>query len=674
MLIGVLLGAAVQTATSTGDLPDRASAIIVTGERVRRTLVETDSSVEVVTKRQITGASAHQIDQILEMIPNVQISSGGDGPTIRGQDTTGPTRDLPAFLGGTRPRTTLIVDGRAVSFNEFVFGAAPLWDVERVEVFRTPQTTTQGHNSIAGAIFVTTQDPSFTSQYRIRAIVGDLRTRQLSATASAPIIAGQLAWRASGDYRASRSSSRIADVVVGANPNHDRYGLVRLKMLATPSALPGARVELGYAHTESKSPQIEGIRPPFRARRDPSDGYGTFHTAVDSATASFAFDDTAGFALNAVLTAGYSRVRRFAPAGLGVTRIRSRDWSGEAVANWTTRNDIKVVGGVSHYHAGLHQFIDLSQLAGAGVFSDRQDSTGFFGEATWTFLPRATLTTGVRYQRDRQVRLGALGTRTGSIPLDYERSFKAWLPKLSLAFDPSPEVRAGLLVQRAYNPGGTTLRFDTAAQDNFDAEKLWDFEFFARVSLLSDKLRLSGNSFYYDQRNAQRANPITIIAPTGAIVTFADLFNVRKARSYGLEANAEWAATGRLSIKGGLGLLRTRILNAGPAHAFSGKEFQRSPHLSASVAVDWRPVDQFRFSAQLSHNSGYFSDDLETASRRIGGWTKFDARAQWNAGNFSVFGYVRNVFDRFYLTYLLSSTLATAGDPREFGLGAEASF
>ena len=649
-------------------------SIVVTGERVKRTTRATASSVEVVTRRQIEGASADRVEQILELIPNVQISSGGEGPTIRGQDTTGPTRDLPAFLGGTRPRTTLIVDGRAVSFNEFVFGTSPLWDVERIEVFRTPQTTTQGRNSIAGAIFVTTADPSFTPEYRVRGIVGDARTRQLSVAASGALVPGQVAWRLAGDYRASRSSSRIADVVAGANPNRDRYGLLRFKLLATPTALPGARVELSVAHTQSKSPQVEGVRAPFRARRDPVDGYGTFHTNVDSATASFAYDDGGGLGLSAVLTGGDSRARRFAPVGLGVSQIRSRDWSGEAVANWTPDSSVKLVGGLSHYHAGLRQFIDLSQLSGVGEFRDRQDSSGLFGEANWTLLPKATLTTGLRYQRDRQVRTGALGTRTGGIPLDYERTFEAWLPKLSLAYDFSRQVRAGVLVQRAYNPGGTTLRFDTGAADNFDPEKLWDFELFARASMLGDALQLSGNLFYYDQRDAQRANPIAIVAPTGALVTFADLFNVPKARSYGLEASVDWRATRRLSARAGLGLLRTRITDAGTARAFDGKEFQRSPRLSASVAVDWRPVDRLRLTAQVRHNSGYFSDDLETSSRRVDGWTKLDARAEWDTGRFRLFGYARNVFDKFYLTYLFGPTFGTAGDPRELGVGIEAAF
>lgn len=169
MFAHLIAAALAQTAAQPA--PDEAKAakpdeIVITGERVPRTLRDTASSVEVVTRAEIERASADRIEQILELVPNVQVSSGGEGPTIRGQDTTGASRDLYAFLGGTRPRTTMIVDGRAVTFNEFIFGASPLWDVERVEVFRTPQTTTQGRNSIAGAIFVTTADPTFVSTLR----------------------------------------------------------------------------------------------------------------------------------------------------------------------------------------------------------------------------------------------------------------------------------------------------------------------------------------------------------------------------------------------------------------------------------------------------------------------------------------------------------------------------
>lgn len=118
------------------------------------------SSVVVASQREIEAGTADRVDQLLAMVPKVLLGNGSKGPAIRVQDTTGALQALPAFMGGNRPCTTLIIDRRRDTYNEFVFGAAPVWDVNRVEVFRSPQTTTQGQNSIAGAIFVYSNDPT----------------------------------------------------------------------------------------------------------------------------------------------------------------------------------------------------------------------------------------------------------------------------------------------------------------------------------------------------------------------------------------------------------------------------------------------------------------------------------------------------------------------------------
>ena len=669
MVVGVMLLAVAQSAAqSESPLSD----IVITGERTHRSLRDTTSSVEVFDRQRIEATSADRIEQVLNLIPNVQMSSGGEGPTIRGEDTTGPSRDLYAFLGGTRPRTTLIVDGRAVTFNEFVYGISPLWDVDRIEVFRSPQTITQGRNSIAGAIFINTADPAFFPEYAARAIVGSARTRQFSASATGPLLPGQLAWRVAGDYRYSATSSRIADNIVGTNPNHDEYGLLRVKLLATPSAIPSSRVELVYSHSQSQMPQIEGVRAPFAKRRDPFAIYGTFRSNVDSLTADARY---AGeyLSVDAIVSAGDTHFRRFAPTGLGETQIHSRDWSAESVWNWTATDRLKLTGGVSHYGSAFRQVINLSLLTGVGRFHDRQTSGGGFGEANWTVAEGATLTGGVRYQEDNQRRIGTLGGNGRPISLDFDKTFRAWLPKLSFAYEPISALRVGALVQRAYNPGGTTLRFDTAAADDFGAEFLWDYELFARAALFGDAVRLSGNFFYYDQHDAQRAEPITITAK-GQQVTFANLFNVPRAHSYGAEASAEWRASSRLSLRAGIGILRTRVDDAGEVPAFNGVQFQRSPRFSASAAMEWQPAKRLLLSAQLHHNSGYFSDESNTLARRVGGWTSVDARAEWTGNHFRLFGYVRNVFDKFYLTYLFAPTSGTAGDPREFGMGIETQF
>ena len=52
--------------------------------------------------------------------------------------------------------------------------------------------------------------------------------------------------------------------MVGANPNNDDYGVIRVKLLAEPKALPGMRLLTTYTHVDSTMPQIEGVRVPVR--------------------------------------------------------------------------------------------------------------------------------------------------------------------------------------------------------------------------------------------------------------------------------------------------------------------------------------------------------------------------------------------------------------------------
>jgi outer membrane receptor protein involved in Fe transport len=674
--IAVLPGAqAIDARSPPSARIDDAAAIVVTGERVRRSVHDTASSVAVIGRKEIEAAGASQLNQILALVPNVQLGNGSQGPAIRGQDTTGPLYALPAFLGGNRPRTTIVVDGRPVTYNEFVFGPAPLWDVERIEVYRSPQTTTQGQNSIAGAIFVFSEDPAFEPEAKMRLIGGDYRTGQLSFAASAPL-SRHVAARVVGDLRYSRTTSRITDDIAGAEPNHEAVGLVRAKLLVQPGPSDGSRLLVTLVHSLSQAPQTVGVSAPFRERADTAPNYGVFRVRADSVTAAFRRPLGAELTVNVQASAGDTSARRFAFPGFGEAQNDGTDWSSEAVVNWNPRAKLSGVAGLSHAHNRLRQRIDLSLLSGlTGGFDDWQDGTGLFGEVTVGAVPRMVLTAGVRYQQDRQKRLGGLVTDSFSVPIDYIGRFHAWLPKLSLAYDLSPAWRVGILVQKAYNPGGTTIRFDTAQPDTFAAEALWDTELFARGSVAGDRLLLSANVFNYAMRNAQRAEPIIITTPTGRRAGFANLFNVPRAYSRGLEAEAGWRAGSRLTLRGSIGLLETRISATDAESAiYQDHQFDRSPHFTGAVAIDWRPLPALRLSAQLRHHDSYFSDNANKPQLRVDGATIADVRAEYGAGRFSVFLQGHNVFDQFAMLSLATATSGEAEDPRRLSAGIEARF
>lgn len=649
--------------------------IVVTGERTSRSLRETPSSVEVFTADMLGNEpGADRLDQILEQVPNVQLGHGGQGPTIRGQDTTGVLQDLPAFLGGTKPRVTLQVDGRAVGYQEFTFGVAPLWDVQQIEVFRSPQTTTQGRNSIAGAIFVHTKDPTYDWEASGRLLAGSIKTRQFSAVASGPLVEQQLAFRLSADFRRSGTTVEFAKRLLDADPNEDRFGLIRFKLLAEPKALPGVRLEASYAHTQSRTPSTETVHAPFRDRRNPGTS-PVFDTNVDALTGlvEFALNDTLTTATT--MSHGKSRSQRFATPGLGEAVTHIRDWSTEPIIRWQPDGPIRLLGGVHHLRTKLDQLINLTAVIGNGEFHDRQRSTGLFGEASFKPIPRLSITAGIRYQTDRQDRRGQLGDTGFVLPIDFDESSHAWLPKISVAYDLTNDITAGLLVQRAYNPGGVALNFDTGEQEVFDVERLWSYELFARAAFANGRVRLSTNLFYNDFRDAQRSRTRAFTVPGGATAFWAEIDNVPKAETYGLEASLDWQVGERLRVRSGIGLLGTKIVDAGSSGiAVDGNDFQRAPKFTGSTSIDWRPLDRLRLTGSLRHNSPYYSDDANSPSRRIGKATKIDARASYEVSGITLFGYARNLLDNFYMTYLFSRTVGIAVDPREVGIGIEAKF
>lgn len=675
-LLACVAQSAILPPSSTTDLsPD----IVVTGERVPRRLRDTASSVVVIGKEEIEASSIDRIDQLLASTPNIQEGSGEEGPAIRGQDSTGALRNLFAFLGGTRPRVTIQVDGRPISYYEYVNSSTPLWDVERVEIFRSPQTTTQGRNSIAGSMFVETSDPTFAWEASGRLIAGDFHTRQASAVISGPLIADQLAVRVTGDGRLSRMASDMADGIPGADIDRDDYGSARIKLLFTPSAIPDLRMETSYVHLQAQSPQFEAVAAPFERRQYPVplQMNGIHRVNVDSLTVRIAAPVGSDLSSSLILSGGHTDLKRFGLPGLGQTRVDSRDGSMEALLDWAPHGRFRMTGGVHGIRTRQRQFIDISRLnnIGVGGFRDRQFSLGFFGEVTLKPLPQWTLIAGLRRQIDQQRRIGAVGTETTGFRLDYDERFSAWLPKLSVAYAWSDGLTTGLLFQRAYNPGGTSLSLLRRVEDRFEAERLRNVEAFARGSFGGGRGAFSANLFHNAIRQSQRQLTVPVTLDDGTVIFPFEFGNAPRAESYGLEVELGWRAGQRLSVRGGLGLLRTELTKTlVPNDSSRGKEFQRAPRWSAAAAIDWRPWPSLRVSGNLRHHDSYFSDDANSPSRRIRAATFVDVRAAYSLRRMTLFGYARNLFDRFALNYLFSPTFGTAVDPREMGVGVEARY
>jgi iron complex outermembrane receptor protein len=488
---------------------------------------------------------------------------------------------------------------------------------------------------------------------------------------SGPLLEDQLAFRVAADLRREHTSSRIGDVYGGADPNRDNYGVLRIKLRGEPTSVPGLQLGATYSHSRVDMPQTVGVLAPFPSRIDPTPGYGVFATNVDSLTLVARQRLSENLVSTTTVSGGDAFVQRFARPGLGETRTDSEDVSLESVLDWS-RGPVQLVGGMHLLRSWSSHDINLSAVLGNGQFDDRQGSLGLFSELQVRLWTRLLVTTGIRYQQDVQRRVGAIDGTPVAVSVDFDEAYRAWLPRVSVAFETTPTSRIGVLVQRASNPGGTYFNFDAAEQGQFGPETLWNYELFARLSLADGRVSISANAFLAEGHDSQRAQSFGYAIPGGGTAFWAAIWNVPRTRIHGLETQMSWAVRPRLSLQGSLGLLGTRIVGtASQTDPLLGREFARAPAFTAAAALEWRPAEQWRISLSAHHNGGYFSDDANTAALRIAGTSVVDAQVDYQHGPWSLFAYARNAFDRFYMLSLSSPQRGTAGDPAQYGVGLE---
>lgn len=656
----------------------RLAPVIVTGERTERSMHETASSASVLSGKEIDNTPAFkEVDDVLQNIPNVDLGgNSNEGPTIRGVKAGGPLNGVYGFFGGARPRTTTSVDGRPISYDEFIFGATSLWDTKRVEVFRGPQTTSQGVNSIGGAIHVVTEDPTFDYHAKALSEMGDYSRARVAVAASGPIIDNELAIRLAVDLQQKDTVLNMPVTAnYGPNPNHFKNGALRGKILWEPSQLPDLKMKLTLSQSQTETPQAEYVKTKGSIRELDaiSTNMPSRRMVSNSAVHDVSYQITEQVELsNRFVYSNLNSRRYVSVANSGEAKIKKGEGANETTMRWKSPDTgLSGLVGVYYQRGEADEYLNYS-LSGKGTFNDVQTSSALYSEMTYDITDDLDLTFGLRYEQDQQKRTGkTTGGALYNVNLDYDTTFSAILPKVVLGYDISKDLRVGALVSKGFNPGGVTVLYSDGTTNTFDEESVWNYELFARAALLDNRMNLNANLFYADYKDYQTSRYYGLM---GASVVYA-IGNADKAHSYGLELSADYLATDSLRLFAGLGLLNTKIdkYSGTGGGELEGASFMRSPNITASIGADYEILKGLRLGGRARYVGNYNSED-STNSIAAGDYVVCDAQASYDLDRFTLYGYVNNVFDEFYTVSELRINRAIVGNPREFGLGVKYSF
>jgi iron complex outermembrane recepter protein len=223
-----------QTATAEAEQARSEGDIVVTGLKRDQAFVDVPVAVQVFNEELITQAGIQRPQDFLQLTPNVTFQSSNHAGeffvNIRGQTSVRQSEGAVAF----------VIDGvQLATQNEF---NGELFDIQQIEVLKGPQSAIYGRLASAGAIIITTKEPTDTFEGQVFASYGNWQSARANASVSGPIIPGKLRFRASvamNDTDGPFTNINTGEKVMRANEK-----LARLRFIWDPTE--DTRVDLRF--------------------------------------------------------------------------------------------------------------------------------------------------------------------------------------------------------------------------------------------------------------------------------------------------------------------------------------------------------------------------------------------------------------------------------------------
>ena len=651
--------------------------ITVTGEKFERSQSSTGSSTTVVTGDQFKReANLLSATQLLKRDVNIlDTGLGNDLPTVRGVDGSGPAVGAVAFFAGSRPRLNMQIDGRTSSYNELAFGTKSLWDMKQVEIYRGAQSYAQGRNAIAGAVVMTSNDPTQEWEGAAKLNMGNHRLAQTAALISGPVVKDELAFRLSVDHQQRETAVDLPHYDPVGNPRWFKATNTRAKLLWTPSALPDLYSRLTFNHLNARAPQSETELQPNSPRYTPE------RPVFQTRSASTIWD--IGYQLsehwkweNKLVYTHFIHDRKttspfntaLPPNRRGVpARVDGNEFQIEPIVKYENEK-YRGLFGLFYFNAKQDESVTMlnGRIARTPIttnFNDKTKTKATFGEITFTPDIPFELTLSARYEQEHHQRKG----KSAMFSINRDKKYNVFLPKADIAWKINDDQRLGFKVGKGYNPGGTGVTFGVPYTSyEYDAEYVWNYELYHRWTSADKRLRINSNLFYNDYKDMQL--PFTL-GPNSIVIRNAD-----KVVTYGAEINTEWQATEKLALNAGIGMLKTDIKRY-PNSSIEGNKLARAPSFSGKVGANYRLLDHLEIGTNYSYNSSYYSTTDNLANGKVGHYDQLDVYLAYDFKHARITLYADNVLNsRKDILLVPRSGDITRQPERQIGLSTELRF
>jgi len=549
------IGLAIALTSAVAAADNIVEEVVVTSQLREASQLDTPTSVSVVDATVIETRGATNLEQLLNLAPNVNFSSGasrGRFVQIRG------IGERSQFIDPVNPSVGLIVDG--IDFTGLGLAASTL-DMQQVEILRGPQGTVYGANALAGLISMTSHAPTNEYFARVSAEAARYGSRTLSAVTSGPV-SEQLGYRLA--FQSQRSDGYVRNRFLDREDTNNidetvTRGKLRYQAsddLQLDFTLFYLNADNGYdAFTLDNSRNTLSDQP----------GWDRQETLAGAATAQWSGSEL--FTLTSLVSAASSDTEYGYDEDW--TYVGFHPWEYSSTDNYRRDRDnlsadlrlvsteaSRLFAGSTDWVAGVYLRTEEEALERNASFTSQFDSdnAALYGQLNTTLTERLELITGLRLEHRR-------ADYADSLAVADKNGEHLWGGNMTLQFAAAENTLIYATLSRGYKAGGVNGRIISASATNpaidsetflFDTENMLNYELGIKGDWLDNRLQAQVAAFYQDRRNVQAKQ--SIFDPQD--FSFDDyLANAAGGHSTGLEVELRYQASDALHLFATAGIL-----------------------------------------------------------------------------------------------------------------------
>jgi iron complex outermembrane receptor protein len=655
--------------------------IVVTARYRQENLQNTPIAITAFDSARIEAAGITDVHSFINLTPNFfareTFRSGVTFLTIRGI-TTGQQGFAPI---------SYVVDGVKASSIDAV-NQGVLFDLERVEVLKGPQSALYGAGAIAGAVNVITKKPTDTFEGQVKPGYAEGDDFTFKGSVSGPIVENTVSFRLSGYYR---NTDGLVDTITGDDLDFEEQGAVRGRLLITPNDAVNLEFRVAYSEIEAGAAKQESfhdinllntfnnqtqarrgiigeenrdifdvsakidIELPFATLTSVSgyhemdqDLYGSASWIRPPALGEPPVIGLFGpiYGENAVEPAmGFGPM---GPTGQAIDHFQDlvddfEIFTQDVRLTSNTEGSFRWVAGFEYIDREIINGLTLgtinpqnTSLTFVNRFDERNDTIwGAYIHLSLDITENMEVAISGRYDED-DYSTGLFNPATGEtissldengMPVDkLDAKDSKFQPKVTLSYDWSENLHTYLTYSEGYRFGF----FNTGNLTN--PEKTKNYEFGLKTNLLDGRASFNGAVFYIDYSN-QQLTSVTSQPP------FRLTTNIPESDVLGFEIETTLRVTDDLGLSAGVGYLDTEISEL-------NRRLDAVPKVTANVAADYiheigNDLDIFG-RVSWRHQGSFI---LRSGVFNIHAIDLLDIRLGLQKDNWSVTGFAKNVLD-----------------------------